>query len=106
MSDADRRFPLLGGRGSIPWSIAEEAYAEYARLYGSTQSLERLAQRGGFAPEELDELRPGWRPVAARISALETALREADVFLSCECVVCPCGRKAQDTIRAALGKTE
>lgn len=38
---------------SIPWWLAEEAYREYARRFGSTQSLERIAERGGFGREEL-----------------------------------------------------
>lgn len=37
----------------VPWWLAEEAYAEYARQFGNLQSLERLAQRGGFGREEL-----------------------------------------------------
>ncbi|MBE4747763.1 hypothetical protein G4177_06165 [Corallococcus sp. ZKHCc1 1396] len=46
---------------SIPWSLAERAYADYSRRYGTSQSLERLAERGGFGPTELDVHVPGWR---------------------------------------------
>ncbi len=46
---------------SIPWPVAEVAYREYARRYGTHQSLERLAERGGFGIEEMDDLHPGWR---------------------------------------------
>ena len=38
---------------TIPWWLAEEAYEYYSELYGSSQSLERLAERGGFGREEL-----------------------------------------------------
>ncbi len=38
---------------SIPWWLAEEAYKVYVKKYGSHQSLERLAERGGFGREEL-----------------------------------------------------
>lgn len=41
----------------IPWALAERIYELYALLYpgsANDQSLERLAQRGGF----------GWREVA------------------------------------------
>ena len=38
---------------SIPWWLAEEAYAHYAKLFGTSQSLKRLAERGGFGHKEL-----------------------------------------------------
>ncbi|MBN9683430.1 MULTISPECIES: hypothetical protein [unclassified Corallococcus] len=66
----ERRFPLLviqkdfdnGIPRTIPWALPERAYAEYSRRYRTTeQSLERLAERGGFAPGELDMFVPGWR---------------------------------------------
>ena len=37
----------------IPWWLAEIAYEHYAKLFGSQQSLERLAERGGFGRDEL-----------------------------------------------------
>lgn len=40
-------------RSSIPWWLAELAYKEYSRRYGTEQSLERLAERGGFGHAEL-----------------------------------------------------
>jgi hypothetical protein len=69
---AERTFPIQmvhGGYSSvrIPWSVAERAYAAYlARFYGGradagAQTLERLAERGGFGPGEMDMLAPGWR---------------------------------------------
>lgn len=70
-----KRFPVLGTGGSIPWAIAEEAYLDYSKRYGTDQSLERLAQRGGFAPDELDQHRPGWRPTTLLIDTL-TAERD------------------------------
>lgn len=47
-----KRFPLLGGGGSVPWALAAEAYKHYGKRHGD-QSLERLAERGGFALQEL-----------------------------------------------------
>jgi len=38
---------------SIPWWLAEEAYAYYSKRFGTSQTLERLAERGGFGREEL-----------------------------------------------------
>jgi hypothetical protein len=66
----ERRFPIQGETvrssdqdggsisnrreaGWIPWGVAEEAYKVYSRRYGKDQSLERLAQRGGFGWSEL-----------------------------------------------------
>ena len=38
---------------TIPWWLAEEAYKRYVKEGGRGQSLERLAERGGFGREEL-----------------------------------------------------
>lgn len=38
---------------SIPLLIAEEGYKEYAARFGTSQSLHRLNERGGFGSEEL-----------------------------------------------------
>ena len=38
---------------TIPWWLAEVAYEYYASRYGKSQSLERLAERGGFGHYEL-----------------------------------------------------
>jgi hypothetical protein len=43
----------------IPWAIAEQAYKEYKRRGHGDQSLERVAERGGFSPEEIDALMTG-----------------------------------------------
>ena len=45
----------------IPWSVAEKAYEVYAAQYGRGQSLERLAERGGFGNNEMDTFYPTWR---------------------------------------------
>ena len=37
----------------IPWWLAEEAYKYYSERFGKDQSLERLAERGGFGRKEL-----------------------------------------------------
>ncbi len=38
---------------TVPWWLAEIAYEEYSRRYGTSQSLEQLAERGGFGRWEL-----------------------------------------------------
>lgn len=68
MSDDTRPFPIQAGTSyinhkllkriypkpsNIPWWLAEEAYKFYAKEFGTAQSLERMAERGGFGREEL-----------------------------------------------------
>jgi hypothetical protein len=47
-----RQFPM-GDGPPIPWSLAEALYAGYSQRYGTQQSLERLAERGGFGWGEI-----------------------------------------------------
>lgn len=65
----EKRFPILkppgvkhtrSGYVDLPWLVAELAYEAYAKKYGKSQSLERIAERGGFGEYELDELYPEW----------------------------------------------
>jgi hypothetical protein len=46
----DRGHPLAG---TISWVEHLEAFLEYARRYGRSQSVERIAERGGFSYGEL-----------------------------------------------------
>lgn len=63
----NKRFPLQASKDVTPgpkdcaWSIAEKAYANYVKRFGSSQSLERLAERGGFSWWEMDDQYPDWR---------------------------------------------
>ena len=62
----NRPFRIQGGNShgkwrraepsTIPWWLAEVAYKEYAKRYGTQQSLERLNERGGFGRQELLDL--------------------------------------------------
>lgn len=77
----ERKFPLLGNGhrvGSIPWWVAEQAYIVYASKYGDSQSLERLAERGGFGIEEMDGFFPEWREKASVIDQLKARLTLAE----------------------------
>lgn len=73
MSDNARSFPIQGSlrdelpcgsapASKIPWWLAEVAYAQYAKLFGTQQSLDRLAERGGFGRGELLMLLRGQNP--------------------------------------------
>ena len=57
--------PYMGyggwGGGRITWEAHLKAYKEYAEQYGSPQSAETVAERGGFEASELDEFYPGWK---------------------------------------------
>lgn len=61
------RFPLLLSQRWrdlcwpmwIPWAVAEQAWKEYDRCGHGGQSLEWVAKRGGFSPEEIDALLAG-----------------------------------------------
>jgi hypothetical protein len=79
-----RTFPIQTQRGAkphpllIPWSVAELAYSVYAGRYGRDQSLKRLAERGGFGPNEMDMFLPDWRARCdeiVRLRAENAALR-------------------------------
>lgn len=51
-----------GIRFRIPWRIHKKAWEEYAKHFGTIQSAERLAARGGFGLEELIYLLAGELP--------------------------------------------
>ena len=60
------RFPVSSVLGnpaptSCSWEAAGIAYSQYSARFGKDQSLERLAERGGFSANEMDEYYPGWR---------------------------------------------
>lgn len=59
--------PMQKSGTTIPMKIAEEAYKEYAAQFGTSQSLARLNERGGFGAEELAIL------LYERIKRLESA---------------------------------
>jgi len=79
---ADRRYPRAAAPLRIPWSVAEHAYGAYAARYGKAQSLERLAERGGFGVEEMDALYPPWRDEVSEIERLRGALAYVDEALA------------------------
>lgn len=65
MMPEERRAPMQGtvvrGRwvtppGTISWEDHLDAYAAYSLRYGSRQSAERIADRGGFGFEEFISL--------------------------------------------------
>lgn len=67
----DRPGPI-----AIPWSVAEMAWGMYAQKYGTQQSVERMAQRGGFAWSEMDDLYPEWRTETMELLKLRAELAD------------------------------
>ena len=69
----ERQFPVLGSRGqTIPLWIAEECFKVYGGPSGQRydQSLERVAERGGFSWGEIVALLRGeeaWKKCGKRI---------------------------------------
>lgn len=45
------RLPIQN-TGTVSWKAAERAYENYARRHGRSQSMERMAERGGFGLQE------------------------------------------------------
>ena len=56
--------------GSIEWAEHEEVWRAYAKKWGSSQSAERIAERGGFGYREIIALTGDapktWQPVDAQ----------------------------------------
>lgn len=88
----EKRFPIQAavrrvekpGPRSVSWSTAEIAYGVYSSRYGSEQSLERLAERGGFGCFEMDEYCPDWREREDELAhlrhTLDTVTAERDAL--------------------------
>ena len=55
---------------SIDWTTAEELYTVYSCLFGTDQSLERIAERGGF----------GWGEVPIMLERHKEKVRERRCF--------------------------
>ena len=58
MNEALKMFPIQDGP-DVPWEAAEQAYETYGR---GGQTLERLAERGGFGMDEFVMLFHGLSP--------------------------------------------
>ena len=60
---------------TIPWWLAEEAYAQYASVYGTGQTIERLGERGGFGRKELLDLLAGGTGDGSALAAVRRKRR-------------------------------
>src|SRR5216684_5196387 len=66
------RVPICGAPGAtVDRAIWDEAWLAYAKAYRPDEHQYFRILNEGFYANELDDLRPGWRPVEARIKELE-----------------------------------
>lgn len=70
---SDVRFRIQGA-GTVPWSDAQKAYAQYVKLFGNQQSLERLEERGGFGIGEFCCLYLALNPMGMSKERIERAI--------------------------------
>jgi hypothetical protein len=71
----EKRAPVQGYPGGIPWAIHLEAYEVYCKRWGAQPALIDLEGRncrGGFSTGELDQFIPGWRDRVAEFGLLKT----------------------------------
>jgi hypothetical protein len=76
----EKRAPVQGLTGGIPWSMHVRAYDAYAKRWGAQPALLDLEGRncrGGFGTEELDLFIPGWREELSELTTLKAKLRAA-----------------------------
>ena len=106
-----KTFPITRTTMRIPWALAEEAYVEYAKRYGSGQTLERIAERGGWYVEEMDMLRPGWRELDRELVVLKAERDEARQWVRdlhsgmwINCVYCGHRYGPADTTPTSIGQ--
>lgn len=73
-TDTEKRAPVQGYPGGIPWAIHLEAYEVYCKRWGAQPALIDLEGRncrGGFSTGELDDFIPGWRDRVAEFGLLK-----------------------------------
>lgn len=71
------------GPRSIPWERAAQAYVAYSTMYGTLQSLERMAERGGFGWYEFLSLHIAWQAME-RHRIAGTRLTHQQLHTSCD----------------------
>jgi len=74
----EKRAPVQGYPGGIPWAIHLEAYEVYCKRYGPQPALidlEGRGCRGGFGTRELDDFIPGWRDRVSEFGKLKAEVQ-------------------------------
>ncbi len=93
-------FPIIPDRNknstvaphpmSISWATAELAYSVYVQRHGDDQSLERMAERGGFGAIEMDMFLPDWREREENMRMWSVVIRAIDSYHELGQGTCPC----------------
>ena len=97
--ERDDRRAMVQGYGLIPWSLHERAWEKYNQRHRG-QSAEKIAERGGFGIEEMDEYFPGWRYEASEIAKLKEEIErlQTDALF----VQLRASKEERDKLRAQL----
>lgn len=66
----ETRVPICNSTESVSRAIWDEAWMAYEKRHGGGKSQHDRLLRQGFYAGELDEFRPGWRPVDLEILSL------------------------------------
>lgn len=80
----NKRAPVQGYPGGIPWAMHLEAYAVYCKKWSPQPALIDLEGRncrGGFSTGELDEFIPGWRDRISPLTELQNEVAKLRVLL-------------------------
>jgi len=78
----EKRAPVQGYPGGIPWAIHLEAYEVFCERYGQKPALIEGDCSGGFSTLELDYFVPGWRDRVSEYDRLETEVAALKARLS------------------------
>ena len=103
--DSEKRAPVQGYPGGIPWAIHLEAYEVYCKRWGAQPALIDLEGRncrGGFGTRELDDFIPGWRDRVSEFGKLKSSVKalKEDLQLAAETL------RKYEALHRAKGTTE
>lgn len=74
----DKRAPVQGYTGGIPWEMHLRAYDAYVKKHGRQQALIEGGCRGGFSAGELDDFIPGWRQELSLVAQLQNRIKQLE----------------------------
>jgi len=105
VSGAEKRAPVQGYTGGIPWSLHLRAYDAYHKKYGEQDALIQGGCRGGFSVGELDMFVPGWREEVAENTALRKTIADLEARLAASEAALRKAEERLDAARALNGPT-
>lgn len=75
LKDVTCYAPMIGHE-PILWATHLRIYEVYSKKFGTSQSAERISERGGFAVEEADKFYPEWRNDNEELELLRKEVKE------------------------------